>query len=81
MSSYSLSLPLESRHFRNEMDASTFAGEYVFGSFNSEIILSRIVLNMNTVTTTNNLLYKKITLHIYVHSRSKYFNANLIISK
>jgi len=26
------------------MDASTFAGEYVFGSFKSEIILSRIVL-------------------------------------
>jgi len=44
MSSYSLSLPFESRHFRNEMDASTFAGEYVFGSFKSEIILSRIVL-------------------------------------
>ena len=44
MSSYSLSLPFESRHFRNEMDASTLAGEYVFGSFNSEIILSRIVL-------------------------------------
>ena len=45
MCSYSLSLPFDSRHFRNEMDASTFAGEYVFGSFSSDMILSRIVLN------------------------------------
>jgi len=44
ISSYSLSLPFESRHFRKEMEASTFAGENVFGSFKSEIILSRIVL-------------------------------------
>jgi len=58
MSSYSLSLPFESRHFRNETDASTFAGEYVFGSFNSEIILSRIVLK-HEFTSDNQWHYRE----------------------
>jgi hypothetical protein len=47
ISLYVVSFPFESRHRRNETDASTFAGEYVFGSFNSDIILSSIVLKAN----------------------------------
>lgn len=40
---YSLSLPWESRHLRYITDASTLAGEYVFGSFSNEITDSKIV--------------------------------------
>ncbi len=44
MFSYSLSFPFESRHFLYITDASTLAGENVFGSFSKEIMLSKIVL-------------------------------------
>ena len=44
--SYSLSLPLESLHRLYITEASTFAGENVFGSLSSEIILRRIVLQI-----------------------------------
>lgn len=44
IASYSLSRPFDSFHLRNETDASTLAGDEVFGSFNKEIILNRIVL-------------------------------------
>lgn len=40
---YSLSLPCDSRHRRYITEASTFAGEYVFGSFSSEMTDSRMV--------------------------------------
>lgn len=40
---YSLSLPWESRHLRYITDASTLAGEYVFGSFSREITDNKIV--------------------------------------
>lgn len=40
---YSLSLPWESRHLRYITEASTLAGEYVFGSFKSDITDSKIV--------------------------------------
>lgn len=40
---YSLSFPCESRHLRYITEASTFAGEYVFGSFNNDITDNRIV--------------------------------------
>lgn len=40
---YSLSLPWESRHLRYITEASTLAGEYVFGSFNNEITDNKIV--------------------------------------
>lgn len=40
---YSLSLPWESRHLRYMTDASTLAGEYVFGSFSREITDNKIV--------------------------------------
>lgn len=40
---YSLSFPCESLHLLYITDASTFAGEYVFGSFNSEITDNKIV--------------------------------------
>lgn len=40
---YSLSLPCESRHLRYMTDASTLAGEYVFGSFSREITDNKIV--------------------------------------
>lgn len=43
MFGYSLSLPWESRHFLYITDASTFAGEYVFGSLSSDITDSNIV--------------------------------------
>ena len=43
--SYSLSFPFDSCHLLNIIDASTFAGENVFGSFNNEITLRRIVLH------------------------------------
>ena len=42
--SYSLSLPFDSLHLRNMTEASTLAGENVFGSLRSEITLRRIVL-------------------------------------
>lgn len=42
--SYSPSFPFESLHFLNITEASTFAGENVFGSFNNEITLKRMVL-------------------------------------
>ena len=42
--SYSLSFPLESLHFLNITEASTLAGEKVFGSFNKDITLKSIVL-------------------------------------
>lgn len=45
--SYSLSFPLESFHFLNITEASTFAGENVFGSFNKDIILNKTVLKQN----------------------------------
>lgn len=41
---YSLSFPCESRHFLYITDASTFAGENVFGSFKSDITDNKIVL-------------------------------------
>lgn len=44
MLGYSLSFPWESLHFLYITDASTFAGEKVFGSFSNEITDSRIVL-------------------------------------
>lgn len=44
MFSYSLSLPFDSLHFLYITEASTFAGEKVFGSFSREIMLSNIVL-------------------------------------
>lgn len=44
IASYSLSRPFDSFHLRNETEASTLAGDEVFGSFNKEIILNRIVL-------------------------------------
>ena len=47
MFSYSFSLPLESRHFLNMTDASTLAGENVFGSFSSEMTLSSTVLQLD----------------------------------
>lgn len=40
---YSLSLPCESRHLRYITDASTLAGENVFGSFKREITDNKIV--------------------------------------
>lgn len=46
ISAYSLSLPLLSLHLRNMTDASTLAGEKVFGSLSREITLSSIVLMM-----------------------------------
>ena len=42
--SYSPSFPFESLHLRNITEASTLAGENVFGSFNREITLNNIVL-------------------------------------
>lgn len=44
MVSYSLSLPFESLNLLYITEASTLAGENVFGSLSSEIILRRIVL-------------------------------------
>ena len=41
---YSLSFPLESFHLLYITDASTLAGENVFGSFSKDMILSNIVL-------------------------------------
>ena len=46
ISSYSLSVPFDSFHRRYITDASTLAGENVFGSFNNEITLRRIVLQI-----------------------------------
>ena len=43
--SYSPSFPFESLHLRNMTEASTLAGENVFGSFNREITLNNIVLS------------------------------------
>ena len=58
ISAYSLSLPLLSLHLRNMTEASTFAGENVFGSFRREITLRRMVLfthkhRWNTVKDTD----------------------------
>ena len=44
ISSYSLSAPLDSFHRRYITEASTLAGEKVFGSFKREITLNNIVL-------------------------------------
>ena len=44
ISTYSRSLPLLSLHLRYMTEASTLAGEKVLGSFNSEITLSKMVL-------------------------------------
>ena len=60
--SYSLSFPLESFHFLYMTDASTLAGENVFGSFNREIILSNIVLKLKKIygkcpKISNTLIY------------------------
>ena len=43
MLGYSLSRPFESRHLLYITDASTFAGENVFGSLSKEITESKIV--------------------------------------
>lgn len=43
MFGYSLSLPCESRHLRYITDASTLAGEYVFGSFSNDMTDSKMV--------------------------------------
>ena len=43
MLAYSMSLPAESLQRRYIIEASTFAGEEVFGSFSSDITDSRIV--------------------------------------
>ncbi len=48
ISTYSRSLPLLSLHLRYMTEASTFAGEKVFGSFSSEITLSKMVLEAHT---------------------------------
>lgn len=42
--SYSLSFPLDSFQRRYITEASTLAGENVFGSFNNDMTLSKIVL-------------------------------------
>ena len=42
--SYSLSFPLDSLNLLNIIDASTLAGENVFGSFNNEMTLKSTVL-------------------------------------
>lgn len=47
--SYSLSLPLVSLHFRYIIEASTLAGEEVFGSFSNDITLNNIVLLDNSI--------------------------------
>lgn len=44
ISAYSLSFPLLSLHLRYMTEASTLAGENVFGSFSREMTLNRIVL-------------------------------------
>ncbi len=51
--SYSLSLPLESLHFRNITEASTLAGENVFGSFSRDIMLNNTVLKLDKMQHSN----------------------------
>ena len=61
---YSFSFPFESRHLRNATEASTLAGENVFGSLRSDMMLSRIVLystrNDSNTTQANFLLTRDI---------------------
>ena len=52
--SYSLSLHLLTWYFLYIIEASTFAGENVFGSFNIEMTLNRIVLeNKNYIESSS----------------------------
>lgn len=46
MREYSSSFPSLSFHFRYITEASTFAGDEVFGSFNRDITESKIVLQL-----------------------------------
>ena len=57
--SYSLSFPLDSLHLLNITEASTFAGENVFGSFSNDITLSSIVLQCK-----KNFFIKQLKIHI-----------------
>ena len=58
MREYSSSLPLESFHFLYMTEASTLAGDEVFGSFNKEITLNKIVLNPTQLSYSRELFSK-----------------------
>lgn len=68
MFSYSLSAPLESFQRRYMTEASTLAGEKVLGSFNSEMTLSKMVLQQMENNLTMKLAFQRlIKMTSFVH--------------